>query len=86
MAIQLVKVAVLNKVDQEVPVLPTLRAHTELRRAVEQQQDKVLEEAAEVVARDQLARIIENICRKERYFLIHILASYIIFNKCVASM
>ena len=85
MAIPLGKVAVLNKAGQEVPVLPTLQAHMELRREVEQQRDKVRQKTP-VVVLDQLVRIIENICRNERYFLIDILASYIFFNKYVASM
>jgi hypothetical protein len=84
MVIQLAKEAVLNKVDQEVLVLLTSRAHKELPREVEQQQDNVVEKAA-VVARYKTTRSIENICRNERRFLIHILASYIVFNKYVAS-
>jgi hypothetical protein len=41
MVIQLAKVVVLKKVDQEVPVLPTSQVHMELRQEVEQQQAKV---------------------------------------------
>jgi len=62
MVIQLAKAALLNKVDQEVPVLPTSLAHTELQQEVELQQAKVLEEA-------QVIRSIENICTNEKHFL-----------------
>lgn len=76
MVIQVDKLALVNKVDQAVPVLPILRAHTELPLVVEQHQDKVLQEAvvvlalAEVVAQDHMARTIENICKNDGHFLI----------------